>query len=166
MHQNLLSGARQGHPETLDRRMKLKTKERLRMELALSGLPQKALAYGTGTDEAQMARMLGERYEEALPAHKIPSTVRELGPGFMEWLALQCNGIYVHGGELTLLDSPTSSALVGLLAQHAGLTVQMLIEHFEDHVWTGDEKREVIPLLRKLRQIVDTLLSDAEGGRE
>ena len=163
MDTNLAPAGRQNQPENLDRTMKFKFKRRLRLEIELAGGRQKPLAYETATDEGALSRMLSERCEDALPAHKLPAVTGELGPGTMEWLALQCGGVYHHGEEIHYLKS-APLALVGMLANLSGKSVQQLIQDFQDHQdWTQPERQADLPNLRKLRAVVETLIHDAEG---
>lgn len=159
MDTNLALNGQQNQPEKFDKVMKVKVKRRIRMELDLSGAPQRPVAIETGTDEGAFSRMINDRYEDAFPVHKVPALVRELGPGFMEWLALQCGGTY-HHDETPHLMHTAPLALVGLLANTAGRTIQHLLTDIQDH---KDWNHQDLPNLRKLEAIIDTLIHDAEG---
>ena len=160
MPTNLAFNAGQNHLEKIDRAAKNKFKSRLRLELELAGIPQKALAYATNTDEGQLSRILNDKYEDVFPAHKLPLLTREMGPGVMEWLAVQCGGIYSHGAEPPLIEGSLAT-LVGSLAAQAGECVKQLIFVMEsDHI---HDKQEVIVGLRVLAQNIQSLLAHAEG---
>jgi hypothetical protein len=161
MDSSVGSTAPQDQPRTVDP-LKLKSKARLRLELAASGLPQKALAYGIRSCPAQVTRYLGDEYSDDLPAHKVPHLISELGPGYMEWLALQCGGSYHHGE--TVPAAPPITVLVGLLARQSGNTIQQLIQDLSDHNWSSNERQADLPGLRKLHGIVEAILQLAEGG--
>ena len=162
MDSNLALSGAQSHPESHDGTMRRKVKRRIRQELAITEMDQKAVAIGTSTDPGQFSRMLNDACDDSFPAHRIPALTRELGPGFMEWLALQCGGVYHHAEAChTLHASPLT--LVGLLANYAGKSVQQLLQDFKDGVWTREERQADLPTLRKLRQVIDTLIADAEG---
>jgi len=152
----------QRHQENIDRTAKAKVKHRLRLEIELAGIPQKALAIGAHLDEGQLSRMLNDKSEEALPAHKIPAVVQEVGPGFMEWLALQCGGIYTHGSEAVLLQGSLPT-LVGNLAAQTGECVKQLITVMESHQVNVDTEKDVVAGLRQLALNIQTLLLHAEG---
>lgn len=162
MTDKVAGSAHQGQSRPVDP-LKLKSKARLRLELELSGLPQKALAYGLPTTEPQLTRYLGEQYPDDLPSYKIPAVVRELGPGYMEWMAIQCGGVYRHGAQATRTDA-TTTALIGLLAKQGGAVIQQLLQHLEDHIWSEAERRKDVAGLRKMKTLLESLLSEAEGG--
>lgn len=164
MHESVAGSAPQGQSQPLDP-MKAKAKRRLRLEHEISGLSNKALAIGLNTSEAQLTRYEGEQYQDDLPAHKIPALTGELGPGYMEWLAVQCGGTF-HHGECTPATEQPLTVFVGLLAKHSGTTIQQLIQDMQDHHWTPQERRDALPGLRKLQGIVETLIHEAEGGVE
>jgi hypothetical protein len=143
--------------------MKFKIKSRLKLETVMNGDNQKALAIATNTDDGALSRMLSPRCEDAFPVHKMPAQVREQGPGLMEYLAIQCGGVYHHGEAEHHLHG-TPGRLCGLLAKETGVTIQQLVQHMEDRVWSEDERQSDIPHLRKLISIASTLLKDAEMG--
>ena len=152
----------QRHLENIDRAAKVRMKHRLRLELELAGIPQKALAIGARIDEGQLSRMLSDRNEEALPAHKFPVITQELGPGLMEWLAIQCGGLYSHGAEGPLIEGPLAT-LVGKLAHQTGEVVQQLIFVMESKHINIDEQKDVIAALRGMAQTTQALLNTTEG---
>ena len=162
MHPSVAGSAPQGQSRTIDP-MKLKSKRRLRLEHELSGLSNKALAIGLTTSEAQLTRYEGEQYPDDLPAHKIPALTQEAGPGFMEWLSIQCGGTFTH--DRALPNHQPIGVLIGLLAKTSGATIQEMVEALEDHHWSPEERRDNLPGLRKLQAIVGALVSEAEGGR-
>ena len=163
MDTNLALSGAQSQPENLDKTLKRKFKRRLRLELELARLDQKPVAMGTGTDEGQFSKMLADHCQECFPLHRVPLFIQEVGPGLMEFLALQCGGIYHHGEEPHYLRS-TPLVLVGMLANLSGKTVQQLLQDFQDHKdWSREERQADLPNLRKLRSVVDTLIHDAEG---
>ena len=161
MNESVAGSAPQDQSRFVDP-MKTKSKARLRLELESLGISHKALAYGTRTAEAQLTRYLGDQYTDDLPSYKIPAVVRELGPGYMEWLALQCGGAYHHGEHHLAHHSVT--VLVGLLARQSGATLQQLIQDLSDQNWSSTERQADLPGLRKLRGIVEELIQGAEGG--
>ena len=161
MHESVAGSAPQGQSRSVDP-MKAKAKCRLRLEHELSGLSNKALAIGLNTAEAQLTRYEGEQYQDDLPAHKLPALTHELGPGFMQWLALQCGGIYHHGECHAAHES--MPVLIGLLARQSGATLQQLIQDLMDHEWSPSERQGELPKLRHLRATVDALIREAEGG--
>lgn len=161
MHESVAGSAPQSQSRTVDP-MKPKAKRRLRLEHELSGLSNKALAIGLNTAEAQLTRYEGEQYQDDLPAHKLPALTHELGPGYMQWLAIQCGGTY-HHGEYAPTPAPVP-VLIGLLARQSGTTLQQLIQALSDHEWTPAERQADLPGLRKLRDIVGALLHESEGG--
>lgn len=152
----------QRHQENIDRTAKAKVKHRLRLEIELAGIPQKALAIGAHLDEGQLSHMLSDKSEETLPAHKIPAVVQELGPGLMEWLAIQCGGLYSHGAEGPLIEGPLAT-LVGKLAHQTGEVVQQLIFVMESKHINIDEQKDVIAALRGMAQTIQALLNTTEG---
>jgi len=162
MDPNIAGSATQGQSRSVDSR-KLKFKRRLRLEAELSGIPHKALAYGLATSDAQLSRYKGDQYPDSLHDYEIPDLTHELGPGFMEFLALQCGGVYTHGAAATS-NQPPVAVLIGLLAKTSGDSVQQLVQALEDHDWSQEEKLASLPVLRKLYSIVGALLQDAEGG--
>jgi len=162
MDPNIAGSATQGQSRSVDSR-KLKFKRRLRLEAELSGIPHKALAYGLATSEAQLSRYKGDQYPDSLHDYEIPGLTHELGPGFMEFLALQCGGIYTHGAAAASSHPPVA-VLIGLLAKASGDSIQQLVQALEDQDWTSAEKVASIPVLRKLHSISGALLQDAEGG--
>lgn len=145
--------------------LKGKAKARLRLEIAAIDLPHKALAIGLRTSDAQLSRILAEHCPDDLPAYKAPAVTRELGPGFMEWLAVQCGGTYIHN-QSAPTNGETVSVLVGLLARQSGATVQELIQDMADHVWTPQERAEALPGLRKLGTVINCLIHQAEVAHE
>lgn len=163
MDPNIAGSASHGQSRMYDP-LKAKSKARLRFELEAAGIPQKALAIGLGTPDALLSRILGEHCPDDLPSYKLPALTRELGPGYMAWMAIQCGGTYHHG------ECPESTApvavLVGLLARQSGHTIQQLIQDLGDHDWTPAERQAGLPGLRNLKAIVDGLLREAEGGPE
>ena len=159
MHENLEDFQPQGNLDFLDRTLKLKFKRRLRLEIELAQALRKNVASGTATDESALSRFLNDRYEDSFPIHKLPLLTQEIGPGFMAYLATQCGGTY-HHGEAPRHLSTSPGRLTGLLARESGATVQQLV----DREWTAEERQADIPHLRKLMQIVESLLEDAEKG--
>jgi hypothetical protein len=164
MSSSVGSSAHQDQSRLIDP-LKLKSKARLQLELAASGLPQKALAYGIRTSEAQMSRYLGDQSPDDLPSYKVPYLTTELGPGYMEWLAIQCGGVYHHGKQ-GHISHESVTTLIGLLAKQSGNVVQQLLQHLEDHIWSEKERLEDLPSLRKLQAIIQSLVQDAEGGAQ
>lgn len=162
MHESVAGSAPQSQCRTVDP-MKAKAKCRLRLEHELSGLSNKALAIGLNTSEAQLTRYLGEQYPDDLPSYKIPAVVRELGPGYMEWMAIQCGGVYHHGAQATRTNA-TTTTLIGLLAKQGGAVIQQLLQHLEDHIWSEAERRKDVAGLRKMKTLLESLLTEAEGG--
>ena len=114
MDPNIAGSATQGQSRPIDP-LKTKSKARLRLELEASGIPQKALAYGILTTEPLLSRILADHCPDDLPSYKIPAVTRELGPGYMQWMALQCGGVY-HHGECPAVHQPVP-VLIGLLAR-------------------------------------------------
>lgn len=160
----IAGSATQGQSQPFDP-LRAKSKARLRLELEAAGIPHKALAYGIMTPEAMLSRILADHCPDDLPSYKIPALTRELGPGYMEWLALQCGGVYQHGATAPGLQKPIA-VLVGLLAKQSGDTIQKLIQDLEDHDWSMEERQVQLPGLRKLHAIVGTLIQQAEGGAQ
>lgn len=141
--------------------LKAKAKARLRFEIEAAGLPQKALAIGLRTSDAILSRILAEHCPDDLAAYKVPALTRELGPGYMEWLALQCGGVYHHGE--CQQSGQAVTVLVGLLAKQSGATVQELIQDLSDHEWSAQERQEALPGLRKLHAVIESLIREAGG---
>nr|WP_320131979.1 hypothetical protein [uncultured Holophaga sp.] len=160
MHTNLPAPQDQHQGERFDP-LKFQAKRRLRLELEASGQDQKPLAIEARVDDAKVTRWLHDKYVDDLPAYKVPAITRQWGPGFMEWLAIQCGGVYHHGEQVEHLRLP-AVALVGLLARESGCTVQQLIQDLEDMHWSPDEKQARLPQLRKLLQIVQAFVAEAE----
>jgi hypothetical protein len=163
MPSNFAFAQPQGHQEKLEATQKNKVKQRLRFEIELTGTPQKALAASTCTDVATISKMLDEKYRESPYAHMIPGITREMGPGFMEWLAMQCGGIYLHGAE-PLAYPGTLRDLIGTLAHQSGSTIQELVRDLKDSGWEAEARCAAIPGLRTLRNVIDTLIFTAERG--
>ena len=161
MHPNFRSVPGQPPPERLEA-ARAALKDRLRCEVAASGLPHKAIAIGIGMDQGQFSRVLSDEHNDALHAHSLPTLTREMGPGLMQWLALRCGGQYTHGAERVPQGSPV--VLVGLLARETGATLQQLIQQLEDHRWDADERMAALPGLRKLHALVSDLLRQADEG--
>lgn len=161
MHENFRPFPHQPPPESGDA-ARAALKNRLRFEVAASGLPHKAVAIGIGMDQGQFSRVLSDEHKEALHAHSLPHLTRELGAGLMQWLALRCGGTYVHGLESAPSEPPV--VLLGLLARQSGSTLQQLIQQLEDNDWNPYERRAAVPALRKLHHLVSDLLQQAEGG--
>lgn len=163
MHESVAGSAPQSQSRTVDP-LKLKSKARLRKEVdpELSGQSQKAIAIDLLISDPQLSRYMGDQYPDDLPAHKVPRLTRSVGPGYMEWLAIQCGGTY-HHGEYAPTSAPVP-VLIGLLARQSGNTLQQLIQDLSDHEWTPAERQADLPGLRKLRDIVGALLHESEGG--
>ena len=161
MCESVAGSAPQGQSRTVDP-LKIKSKARLRLELETAGIPHKALAYGINTPEAMLSRILADHCPDDLPSHKVPALTRELGPGYMEFLALQCGGVYHHGECPAARQSV--SVLIGLLAKESGSTIHQLIQDLEDHAWSTEERQAQLPGLRKLEVIVRAIIQEAEGG--
>lgn len=142
--------------------LKAKAKARLRFEIEAAGIPQKALAIGLRTSESMLSRYMAPHMPDDLPAYKVPALVRELGPGYMDWLALQCGGTYHHGEVRPVVHVPVS-VLVGQLAKQSGSTVQELIEDLADHVWSPQERQRALIGLRNLQMVIEGLIQEAEG---
>lgn len=75
----------------------------------------------------------------------------------------KCGGTYTHGSDAQHIEA-APAVLIGLLAHHSGDTLQQLIQDLQDQEWTPAEKAARIPGLRRLHQVVESLLVDAEGG--
>lgn len=145
--------------------MRLKLKRQFRLEIELSGVPQKAIAIEGGLDESQMSRMLSDACLDSIRAHELPFVTREIGPGLMEWLAEQCGGVYTHAQDYQRCYQ-VGHALIGMLAHESGTLVQGLVGDFADGIWQNEEKAQRIPGLRRVAQIVDALLREAEASPE
>ncbi len=141
--------------------LKLKCKARLRLEVATSGIPQKALAYDIRSDEAKVSRYLSDQYPDDLPLWRIPLVTTSLGPGLMQWLAIQCGGSYHHGEQPPHCHQSVTT-LIGLLARQSGNVVQKLLQDLNTHI----SQQEDLPGLRKLAGIVESLIQDVEGGAQ
>ena len=155
----------QDQPRIVDP-LKLKSKARLRKEVdpEVSGQSQKAIAIDLRTTEPQLSRYLGDQYPDDLPSYKVPSLTRSVGPGYMEWLAMQCGGAY-HHGEQAPHSHVAVVTLIGLLAKQGGTVVQQLLQHMDDQIWSDTERQQDVAGLRKMKAVVETLLAEAEGGR-
>lgn len=166
MHTSVVGSAHQDNPQSIDLGdLKRRSKARLRFELDedLCGLPKKNIAILLAFAPEQLSRCLGENYPDDLPAHKVPAVTRKIGPGYMEWLAEECGGVY-HHGERPPHSHTSVTTLIGLLAKQGGSVVAQLLQHLNDHIWTLDERHQDVSGLRKLQSIVETLIRDAEGG--
>ncbi|MCE5282538.1 MAG: hypothetical protein LLG93_10595 [Deltaproteobacteria bacterium] len=107
--------------------------------------------------------MLNDKYQDAFPLHKLPAQVAEQGPGLIEFVAMQCGGTFVSSDPGPAAPGSLCD-LIGLLAHQSGHTVQVLVQDLNDMVWSPEERLAAIPGLRKLRLVVDTLLTEAEAG--
>lgn len=161
MEPTIAGSANQGQSRPVDP-LRSKSKARLRLELEASGLPQKALAYGLNTAEPLLTRILADHCPDDLPSYKIPAVTRELGPGYMAWLSLQCGGVY-HHGECAPAPQQTITVLIGQLAKHSGSTIERLIGDLEDQRWSAKERQAQLPGLRTLHAIVGALIRQAEA---
>ena len=157
MHSSVGSPAGQDNNRSIDPQRK-KFKARLRREVEISEIPQKAFAYGLKTSEAQLTRYLGDQYPNALHDHELPAVTRELGPGYMEWLAIQCGGVY-HHGEHAPHCHQSVVVVIGLLAKQSGAVVQQLLQDLK-----ASGKHDELPGLRRLKILVETLIADVEGS--
>ena len=155
-------GSNQRQPELIDT-PKLKFKRRLRMEMDATGTSEKAVAMEARIDPGQFSRMLDATYTEALHAHHIPAVVRECGPGFMEWVAIQCGGTYIHDSASTHVEAPPGM-LTGMLAHEVGDVVQQVFQDLLDGSWSKEERISRIAALRKVELIAKSLREDAEEG--
>lgn len=164
MNESVAGSAAQSQSRSIDP-LKLKSKARLRYETdeEVCGRNKKAIAYELRTSDAQLCRYLGDGYADDLPAHKVPLLTREVGPGYIEWLAREAGGTY-HHGEQALVSRESVTTLLGLLAKQSGQVVQQLLQHLEDHIWSEKERLADLPSLRKLQTILQNLVQDAEGG--
>lgn len=158
MHDSVGSSAPQDHSRSIDP-LKLKSKARLRLEVATSGIPQKALAYDTRSCDAQVTRYLGDQYPDDIPSYKVPYLTTALGPGYMEWLAIQCGGVY-HHGEHAPHCHRSVTVLLGLLAKQSGGVVQQLLQDLDHHINTHQD----LVGLRRLKTTVEELINDVDGG--
>ena len=138
-----------------------KSKARLRHEVdpEISGQSQKAIAIDLRVDEAQLSRYLSDQYRDDIPAHKVPALTRSIGPGYMEWLGIQCGGVY-HHGETAPHCHKSVTTLLGLLAKQSGTVVQQLLQDLGNHI----DKNQDLPGLRRLKTTVEELIADVEGG--
>jgi hypothetical protein len=161
MTSNFRHDPAQGKADNLER---LKLKARFRLEIESAGLPQKAVAIGAGIDEGHLSRLLNDSHGDALPAHKLPAITRELGPGLMEWIALQCGGVYVHGTEAQHIEA-APGVLTGMLAHEVGDVVQQVFQDMADGSWSADERMSRVAALRKVVLVAQSLLADAEGAQ-
>lgn len=156
MDTNVPAGIGQCQGRVVDQ-LRLRSKARLRLEHELSGMPNKALAFDLCTPEAVLSRILSDQSPDDLPSHKVPLLTRAQGPGFIEWLALQCGGAY-HHGEHAPHCHKSVTILLGLLAKQSGAVVQQLLQDLEDHLTSNQD----LPGLRRLKTIVEELISDVE----
>lgn len=148
-----------------DRRMarKLKSKRQLRLEMDLAGIQQKALAISLDMDQAQLSRTLSDGCMEEPLVSDLPGITREVGPAYMQWVAMQCGGTY-HHGEQAQASTVTPAVLVALLARGSGDTISQLVQDLQDNHWSAEERMAQLPGLRKLLAVVEALLRQAEGG--
>ena len=142
---------------------KTKFKRRLRLELEVTGVEPKAVYTEAGIDKGAFSRICNNESPDALHAHHLPAVTRELGPGLMEWIAMQCGGTYRHG-EKTSVSELTPQCLLSLLAKTEGEVLQQMILQLEDNEWSPQEQREALPGLRNLVQVTLALISQAERG--
>lgn len=142
---------------------KLKFKRRFRLVLEATGVPHKAVAIEAGIDPGFLSRAIRDEHDEAIHAHHLPALTRELGSGLMEWLAVQCGGVYIHGGESSHIeDSP--GILTGMLAHEVGGVVKQVFQDLVDGEWSTEERTSRIPALRKIEMLAKSLREDAEEG--
>ncbi len=150
------SASNQDQPRSIDH-LKLKFKARFRLEVSTAGLPQKALAYDIRSDEAKVSRYLSDQYPDDLPLWRIPLVTSSLGPGLMEFTAIQCGGVYHHGEHAPHCHRSVTT-LIGLLAKQSGGVVQQLLQDLGKHPDAD------LPGLRRLKTTLEELISDVEGG--
>ena len=160
MHNSVAGSAPQDQTRPLDP-LRLKSKERLRKEVdpEISGQSQKAIAIDLRVDEAQLSRYLGDQYRDDIPAHKVPALTRSIGPGYMEWLGIQCGGVYHHGEQAPHCHQSVTT-LIGLLAKQSGSVVQQLLQDLDKHLAVNNG----LPGLRRLKTIVEATIQEAEGA--
>ena len=156
MHDSVGSSASQSHSRSIDH-LKLKFQSRFRLEVSTAGIPQKALAYDIRTDEAKVTRYLSDQYPDDLPLWRLPLVTASLGPGLMEFTAIQCGGVYHHGEHAPHCHKSVTT-LLGLLAKQSGGVVQQLLQDLGKHPDAD------LPGLRRLKTVVEELIADVEGG--
>lgn len=156
MSSNIAAINGQCNTSSHDRRMtrKLNSKRELRAELEFSGTQHKALAIALDMDQGQLSRVLSDGCQEEPVVSDLPGITRELGPEYMQRVAIRCGGTYHHGEERTCLQAPTA-VLVGLLAKGS-----------QDNHWSPAERAAQVPGLRKLHSVIGAMLAQAEGGAE
>lgn len=148
-----------GHGRPIDA-AKARLSRQLRLELELAGIAPKAVAYGCGTDPAQLCRWLHDGYPDQFPAWLVPLWTREVGPGLMGWLCGQVGGEFTHaaphaGAEGSFQD------LTALLSQRAGHSVSQLVQALADSQVTEDELDTLRPDLLRLKAVIDGLVERA-----
>jgi hypothetical protein len=152
------SASHQNQQRSIDH-LKLKFQARFRLEVQASGIPQKALAFDIGTDDAKVTRYLSDQYPDDLPLWRIPLVTASVGPGLMEFTAIQCGGTY-HHGEHAPHCHESVMVLVGLLAKQSGAAVQQLLQDIDTHLTAAKD----LPGLRRLKGTLEALIADVEGG--
>ena len=156
----------QGHPENLDvSNEKEKFKRRIRFELEATGVPEKAIAVEAKLDPGFVSKAVKAGAQEAFHIHTLPAITRELGPGLMEWTAIQCGGTYIHGMEARHIEA-APTALMGMLAHNSGEVLQQMLQALQDGKIDAGEYASLLPVLRKLHLVIESPQADAEGGAQ
>lgn len=153
--------AAQGQGCSRARAFRERFKRQVRLEVELAEFKVEAAAHEMDCDPSLISHWGGERGCD-MPAWRLVRWTRTFGTGLMEWLALQCGGSFVHGQD----PAPTASpmVLVGLVARQSGLTIQQILQSLQDREWSASERQADLPRLRKLRDLVDQLIQQADAG--
>lgn len=146
------SSSSQDHTQNFDRRFRDRFNRRLSIELVDSGIPKKALADELRLDQSQLSRILSDSCLDQMPLSRLPDLTAALGPGCMEWLAIQCGGRYVQMTE-PVETHEDDQALAARLAGLSGQAVSVLL---------SNPGGEVLSTLQALRSTIAALIEIQE----
>lgn len=158
MPSTIRPGCAQGHAGSIESPLRERLRKRIRRIAEDSDAKQSGCAHDMGVDPSLISHW---GHDCDMPLWRVPAWSNVYGPSLLEWIAIQCGGMFIP--HPSFLKQPVT-VLIGLLAEQSGATINHLVRDLEDHVWTKEEKAATLPDLRKLRTILDTLIHDAEGG--
>ena len=149
--------ANQRQSQSIDEPSGPRFKRRLRLELSISGRQEKAIAIDMHVDPAQLTRWLGDNYRDQLPAYKLADWTNAVSCGLWRWLEADQPTI-----EPDAPNGMDIGTLVAMLASSNGTTLATLIQDLKDNIWSGVERQEALPGIRKLEHIVVEIRKQAE----
>ena len=159
MEQSIHPGPVQCQGHSIESPLQARLRDQVHLETVLCDCKVEPMAREMGVTESTVSKW-GTSHD--IPAWRLVAWTRTYGWGLLRWIVSQC------GGEIVVPTAPRQvqapSILIGLLAHHSGNSIQQLIQDLADNHWSPEERLLTLPLLRKLRQVIDDLLHHAEGG--